>query len=52
VNTVAFGPDSKTVITACEDGTSRIWPIDPLPVAAERRPRELSAEERSRWGIR
>ena len=36
------------VITAREDGTVSIWPVDPLPAARLRRPRELNSLERDR----
>jgi eukaryotic-like serine/threonine-protein kinase len=41
-----FSPDSQRVITASGDGTARIWPIDPLPAAESRKPRELTDHER------
>lgn len=28
-----------------------IWPVDPLPVAAHRKPRELTGDERGRYQI-
>ena len=31
---------SPRVIAACEDGTVSIWPVDPLPAARARKPRE------------
>jgi len=43
---VAFSPDSQHVVTASGDGTARIWPIDPLPVATSRTPRDLTESER------
>jgi WD40 repeat protein/serine/threonine protein kinase len=46
-----FTPDGTHVATASTDGTARIWPLDPLPVAVGRQPRELTAEERERFGI-
>ncbi len=33
------------------DGTARLWPVDPLPTAQARTPRELSAAERERFEI-
>ncbi len=42
----AFSPDSQRVVTASGDGTARIWPIDPLPEAESRKPRDLTDRER------
>ena len=36
------------VITAREDGTVSVWPVDPLPAARLRKPRELIPLERDR----
>jgi WD40 repeat protein len=47
----AFDPGGKRVLTASGDGTARLWPIDPLPLALARRPRELTAEERQRYEV-
>jgi WD40 repeat protein len=30
------------VITASADGTARVWPLDPLPPALARKPRDLA----------
>jgi WD40 repeat protein len=49
VTWAAFSPDGQRVLTASWDGTARIWPIDPLPAARARQPRELTAEERERF---
>jgi WD40 repeat protein len=46
-----FSPDGKYVATASADGTARIWPLDPVSLALSRKPRELSPEERERFGI-
>jgi WD40 repeat protein/tRNA A-37 threonylcarbamoyl transferase component Bud32 len=46
----AFSPDGKRVATAGADG-ARIWELDLLAVAAARRPRELTPEERQRYEV-
>src|SRR5206468_11025603 len=32
VSSVAFSPDGLTLLTGCEDGTARLWPL-PAPVS-------------------
>jgi WD40 repeat protein len=51
VTSAAFSPNGKRVLTTSWDGTARIWPVDPLPLAVARKPRELTAEERERFEI-
>jgi WD40 repeat protein len=46
-----FSPDGRAVLTTSWDGTARVWPVDPLPLAIQRKPRELTAVERERFGI-
>ena len=46
-----FSPDGTQVHTAAADGTVRRWAIDPLPLARDRKPRELTADERSRYEL-
>jgi WD40 repeat protein len=46
-----FRPNGEQVMTASRDGTARVWPVDPLPAARQRRPRELSEEDRQRLDI-
>jgi WD40 repeat protein len=48
---VEFSSDSQRLLTASTDGTARIWPVDPLPLAVSRKPRELTEDERSRFQI-
>ncbi len=36
--------------TKSGDGTARIWPVDPLPLARARLPRDLTPAERQRFG--
>jgi WD40 repeat protein len=47
----SFSPDSQSVVTASGDGTARIWPIDPLPVAISRRPRDFTTREREMFEV-
>jgi WD40 repeat protein len=49
IHGAAFSPDGDRVVTASADGTARVWPVDPLPLARERRPRELTTAERQRF---
>jgi eukaryotic-like serine/threonine-protein kinase len=51
VKSAEFTPDGRFVVTTSWDGAARIWPTDPLPLAVSRKPRELTAEERDRFGI-
>jgi WD40 repeat protein/serine/threonine protein kinase len=51
VYSARFSRDGRFVVTASADGTARIWPVDPLPVALARKPRELTAEERTRFEV-
>jgi WD40 repeat protein len=46
-----FRPDGQMVVTAGADGTARLWPMDPLPDARARRPRDLTEEERARFQV-
>jgi WD40 repeat protein/serine/threonine protein kinase len=48
---VQFSPDSQRLLTASTDGTARIWPVDPLPLAVSRKPRELTDDERARFQV-
>jgi WD40 repeat protein/serine/threonine protein kinase len=48
---VEFSSDSHRLLTVSTDGTARIWPIDPLPLAVARKPRELTADERARYQV-
>src|SRR5262249_31667865 len=50
VLSAAFSPPATHVATASHDGTVRLWPLDPVPLATARKPRELTAEERERFG--
>jgi WD40 repeat protein len=43
-------PDGRHVATASD--TVRIWDLDPLPIAIQRKPRDLSSYERERFGIK
>ena len=43
-------PDGRRLATASD--TVRIWDLDPLPIAIQRKPRELSSYEKERFGIK
>jgi len=51
VRFATFSPDGQRLASASADGTARIWLIDPLPTALARKPRDLTAEERSRFEV-
>jgi WD40 repeat protein/tRNA A-37 threonylcarbamoyl transferase component Bud32 len=51
VTSAAFSPDGRQVVTTSWDGTARLWPVDPLPLAIARKPRELTPEERERFEV-
>jgi len=42
------GPGPLRVIGGFADGTAQVWPVDPLPAAKARKPRELAAWEVAR----
>jgi WD40 repeat protein len=46
----AMTMEGRRVVTASD--TVRIWDLDPLPIAIERKPRELSPAEKDRFGIK
>jgi WD40 repeat protein len=46
----AFSADGRRVLTQTNNG-ARLWPIDVLDIARQRKPRELTAEERERFEI-
>jgi WD40 repeat protein len=46
---VAFRPEGARIATAHADGNVRLWPVDPLPCALARRPREWNDAERERY---
>jgi WD40 repeat protein len=43
-------PDGRHLSTASD--TVRLWDLDPLPIAIKRKPRELSPDERKRFGLK
>jgi WD40 repeat protein/tRNA A-37 threonylcarbamoyl transferase component Bud32 len=52
VYSVHFSPDNRLVATTSRDGTARLWPVDPLPAARQRLPREMTAAERALFDVR
>jgi WD40 repeat protein/serine/threonine protein kinase len=48
---VDFSRDGRHMVSASADGTARLWPVDPHAAAQLRRPRELTAAERERFGL-
>jgi WD40 repeat protein/serine/threonine protein kinase len=48
---VEFSADGARLLTTSSDGKARIWPVDPLPLAVARKPRELTEEERARFQV-
>ncbi len=46
-----FTPDGEQILTVSRDGGIRLWPVDPLAAAIQRKSRDLTAEERERYGI-
>jgi WD40 repeat protein len=46
-----FFPDGRRLLTLSDYGVIRTWPVDPLAVALERKPRDLTPEERAYYEI-
>jgi WD40 repeat protein len=51
VKQLVFSPDGETIATGDRDGYVRLWPVDPWPAILGRRSRELTPEERRRYGL-
>ena len=49
MTSVEFG--AGVVLTSSPDGTTRLWPLDRLPLAKARKHRELTAAERRRYTL-
>jgi WD40 repeat protein/tRNA A-37 threonylcarbamoyl transferase component Bud32 len=47
----AFSGDGTRVLTLTSNYQARLWWVDPLDVAEQSRPRDLTAEERDRFGV-
>jgi WD40 repeat protein len=47
-----FRPDGRELLTVTEDGAVRLLPIDPLPLALSRRPRELSPDTKQGFDVK
>jgi WD40 repeat protein len=45
-----MSPNGRRVATASD--TVRIWDVDPLPIAIQRKPRALTSTEKERFGIK
>jgi hypothetical protein len=46
---IAFSADGRYVVTEDQAFEVRMWPVDPLPLAEARKPRDLTPEERQRY---
>ena len=46
-----FSPDGKWIATVSMQGQVRTWPVDPLKVAEERAPRQLTDDEKKFYDI-
>jgi WD40 repeat protein len=46
-----FSPDGRQILTYFVGGAARIWPVDPLPVAVKRLPRDFTDQERRYFEI-
>jgi len=54
VNNAVFSPDGKQILTASDDGTAIVQPArieELLKIAESRAPRQLTEEERQRYGV-
>jgi WD40 repeat protein len=52
--TAFFSPDGRWLLTVASEPAGRIvqlWPVDPLPAAAARRPRDLTPGERKLYEV-
>jgi len=51
VTAAVFSNDGRWVLTENQNSRCLIWPVDTLPVALQRKPRDLTPEERQRYLI-
>ncbi|MCR9245660.1 MAG: protein kinase [bacterium] len=47
----AFGPHGRFAVTSCHDGTTRIWPTDPVELARRLNLRPLDTAERTQFRL-
>jgi WD40 repeat protein/serine/threonine protein kinase len=47
-----FSPKGDEILSVASDHVAHLWPADPAAEASRRRPRELTAEEKARYGLR
>ncbi len=51
IRTIAFSPDDQWLLAALDDGSARLWPVDPASFGSSIAARGLTPEERDRFEI-